>query len=44
MEERQTIIEMLVFLSGKQEGYFANMTQEELNAEYDRYTIGMKEG
>ncbi|MEK3975532.1 hypothetical protein [Psychrobacillus sp. FSL K6-1267] len=34
--ERLTLIELLVFMTGKAEAYFFHMSDEELNGEYDR--------
>lgn len=34
--ERLTLIELLVFMTGKGEAYFSGMTDEQLNVEYDR--------
>lgn len=34
--ERLTLIELLVFMTGKGEAYYSQMTDEDLNKEYDR--------
>lgn len=38
-DDKRAIIDLLVVMTGKGEGYFSNMTEEQLGAEYDRLMI-----